>query len=464
LIHFYKRKSVCDSSIDMHIPGLTGDLLKLYNVILLGISFCLVFAGFNTMNAIQTLVYESAKDPDSGGYVEGYSGNGLWSLAVIYMAFTFSNVISPSLVALMGPRVTLFVGAWTYVLFTAQLVILQTELLYITAAIVGLGSAITWTAQGNFLALNSDEKTITRNSGIFWALFASSGFLGNIFVYFKFAGQSSIDAETRTFVGALLIGLSSLGALTIGLLRPAPKQTTDSTNDRGVIQALKESGKLFITRDMLLLSFTFFFTGIQLNIWSAVYATCIGFTHGFGESRKGLATISGMFVSFGEVIGGLVFGIFGNRFVKKGKWPVVVAGCLVTLLAYAFAFINLPKEAPMGETTPDQTSIIESNKYLAITTSFLLGLSDACFNTQILALLGGSFKSQSVSAFAIWKFMQALASSIAFWYSPLLNLYWHLLIATIFAVIGTATFCFVEWDKTRQSRNTEDNTTSAKQT
>ena len=49
--------------------------------------------------------------------------------------------------------------------------------------------------------------------------------------------QSSIDAETRTFVGALLIGLSSLGALTIGLLRPASKQTTDSTNDRGVIQA-----------------------------------------------------------------------------------------------------------------------------------------------------------------------------------------------------------------------------------
>ena len=42
-----------EAAEDMHIPGLTGDLLKLYNVILLGISFCLVFAGFNTMNAIQ---------------------------------------------------------------------------------------------------------------------------------------------------------------------------------------------------------------------------------------------------------------------------------------------------------------------------------------------------------------------------------------------------------------------------
>ena len=62
------------------------------------------------------------------------------------------------------------------------------------------------------------------------------------------------------------------------------------------LQALKDAGKLLITRDMVFLAFTFFFTGLQLNIWSAVYNTCIGFTTNFGDERKGLAVISGIFI------------------------------------------------------------------------------------------------------------------------------------------------------------------------
>ena len=30
--------------------------------------------------------------------------------------------------------------------------------------------SVLWTGQGNFLTVNSDSETISRNSGIFWAL------------------------------------------------------------------------------------------------------------------------------------------------------------------------------------------------------------------------------------------------------------------------------------------------------
>ena len=45
--------------------------------------------------------------------------------------------------------------------------------LYSGSVLIGVGAAVIWTAQGNFLTLNSSSDTIGRNSGIFWALFQS---------------------------------------------------------------------------------------------------------------------------------------------------------------------------------------------------------------------------------------------------------------------------------------------------
>jgi hypothetical protein len=42
---------------------------------------------------------------------------------------------------------------------------------YTVSVLVGIGAAILWTAQGVYLADNSNDSTISRNSGIFWALF-----------------------------------------------------------------------------------------------------------------------------------------------------------------------------------------------------------------------------------------------------------------------------------------------------
>ena len=43
--------------------------IKQFNVVMLGLSFMLLFTGFMTMAGIQTLVFNSAKNPDSGGKV-----------------------------------------------------------------------------------------------------------------------------------------------------------------------------------------------------------------------------------------------------------------------------------------------------------------------------------------------------------------------------------------------------------
>ena len=65
--------------------------VKNYNIFILGIAFMFVFTGFNTMSGIQVtnnvsaslltnyfqaMIFKSATDKNSGGYVDGFHGDG----------------------------------------------------------------------------------------------------------------------------------------------------------------------------------------------------------------------------------------------------------------------------------------------------------------------------------------------------------------------------------------------------
>ena len=173
-------------------------------------------------------------------------------------------------------------------------------------------------------------------------------------IIFIFEGKDKIDDATRNTVGVVLLSVTCAGIVCMFFLRrPSPRSsdTGEASESRSSpAQALRESFRLFLTKDMLLLCITFFYTGINLNIWSAVYGTSIGFTKAFPD-RKGLATISGMLVSVGEIAGGLVFGILGKVFVRRGRDPIVVLGFVLSMTAYFLAFINLPNMSPIEETS-----------------------------------------------------------------------------------------------------------------
>ena len=77
---------------------------------------------------------------------------------------------------------------------------------------------VTLLTLGNFLTLNSDQATMERNSGLFWAMLQCSLLIGNTFVYFQFQGLEDIDEKTRTTV-----------RISINLLsRSSPDPTTNS--------------------------------------------------------------------------------------------------------------------------------------------------------------------------------------------------------------------------------------------
>lgn len=149
----------------------------------------------------------------------------------------------------------------------------------------------------------------------------------------------------------------------------------------------------------------FFITGLALSFFSGVYGASIGFTNAIGRSAKQLVGLNGVFLGVGEVLGGVAFGLLGKRSAKWGRDPIVIIGFIIHIISYFLVFMNLPDVAVFGDT--DEVAYFNPPiPSVAMLCSFLLGLGDACFNTQIYSMLGGVFAKNSAEAFSIFKFSQ----------------------------------------------------------
>ncbi|GIZ02009.1 UNC93-like protein MFSD11 [Caerostris extrusa] len=372
-------------------------------------------------------------------------------LAIVYAVFALSNWLAPSIIIAIGPKVSMLLGGISYSLFIANFFFAETWALYLASTIIGFGASLFWTGQGNFLTINSDSDTMSRNSGVFWALLQCSLLFGNIFVYFKFQGKSEIDKETRFVVFGVLLGVSLAGLALMCCLRSSKRRSVTVTDNSSsspessstVITEFKKAVFLLKTKKMFLLAITFLYTGFELSFFSGVYGTCIGFTKRFGSDAAKYVGISGICIGAGENYGA-VFGLLGKKTNKYGRDPVILLGYVFHMVTFFLVFINLPAKAPLHETM--QPAFINSSVALAMFCAFGLGFGDACYNTQIYSILGSIYSEDSAPAFALFKFFSQLQLPLPF-YSSALELPYQLFILVIFGTLGTFTFWLVEWSE-----------------
>ncbi|KAM9044766.1 UNC93-like protein MFSD11 isoform 2-T4 [Megaptera novaeangliae] len=279
----------------------------------------------------------------------------------------------------------------------------------------------------------------------------------------EFSGHSyNLESDRRTVFIALTV-ISLVGTVLFFLIRKPDSENVlgedESSDDQDLdvnesaqnnmtkaVDAFKKSLKLCVTKEMLLLSVTTAYTGLELTFFSGVYGTCIGAINKFGTEEKSLIGLSGIFIGIGEILGGSLFGLLSknNRF---GRNPVVLLGILVHFIAFYLIFLNMPGDAPIAPVEgTDSSAYIKPSKEVAIFCSFLLGLGDSCFNTQLLSILGFLYSEDSAPAFAVFKFVQSICAAVAFFYSNYLLLHWQLLVMVMFGFFGTVSFFTVEWE------------------
>lgn len=424
---------------------------KFLSINILGIAFMLIFTAFQTMGNIQQTVIKSLKLDDPT-----YYGDGFTSLAIVYGAFAVANWLTPSVISVIGPKVTMIIGGTLYLFFIAGFLLPQTWVLYSTSVLLGIGAALIWTGQGNYLTLCSNSENVSRNSGVFWAELQASFLFGNLFVFFMFQGLDKIDQSTRTMVFIVLLVVGTIGLVLLFFL-PAMKDGDRSSSDDedvgavqkkvqtaalGPLDALKRSVRLFFSVDMALLSVAFFYIGIEFGFLSGVYSTTVGATLRLADS-KSLVGLSGIFIGVGEITGGALFGILGSRTNKYGRDPIILLGFLTQATGFFLIFLNVPDAAPLGDTFDG--AFIDSSAAVAMLCSFLVAFGDACFNTQVYSILAGIYPNDSASAFALFKFTSSVASAASFLYSSHVGLHIQLIIIGILAFAGTLCFWIVEW-------------------
>nr|XP_019949975.1 PREDICTED: UNC93-like protein MFSD11 [Paralichthys olivaceus] len=430
---------------------------RTFNVVILGVGFLFIFTAFTTCGNVEQTVVKSLENAT-------FTGSGYHSLGIIYGIFSFSNLLAPAVVTVIGPKITMFISGLLYSGYIAVFIIPSTWSFYFTSVLIGMGAALLWTAQGHFLVENSEASTINRNTGMFWALLQCSMLFGNLYIYFDWNGRAEISDSSRKNIFLSLLVTSILGTLSFLVLRRSHHEEEMLSEEEGrlllsahtmykhrassAMQDAKSEFKTILqllkTKTILLLSPCMAYSGLELSFYSGVYGTCIGATTQFGLAAKGLIGISGIVVGIGEIVGGGLFGLLckNNRFRRTS---VVFLAMVVHFVAFYLIFLNIPDDAPVVfKTTTQKTPYLTPSVSIALLCSFLLGLGDSCFNTQLYSILGCVYAEHSTPAFAIFKFIQSVFAAVAFFYSGYVLLMWQLLLMVILGFVGTLSFFVVE--------------------
>ncbi len=293
--------------------------------------------------------------------------------------------------------------------------------------------------------------TINRNTGISWVMLSSAGVVGNTISYFVFGESRDITTYQRNMLVSVLLALSSAGVLVQLTTLPMPWAKDIEGNDPdSIVTSLKKAAALFITPKMLLLVVVFLYTGLQSSMGIGVYGPSLGFTMSFKHPLQ-LTGLHGILFFAGGVVAGLSYAQCTHLISRFGRWPIIVLATVMMYWSLTFIILNIPNDAPLGETT-DEAFLIPSNAALALVTSVLLGFVDGCLNVLIMSLLSSIYPEKSGQAFAIFKSVQHLANSVAFFYAGYLNLYWQVSLLAVFALAATIIFVTLDVHTMRQKK------------
>ena len=135
--------------------------------------------------------------------------------------------------SLMSRKYLMLLGGVITACYCAVFIKPIPALLYVFSALSGCGAAFLWIGRGSEFVMNSTKKTLHRNASIFFAMYMSGSFGGNIYVFFAWKGRTIIDQSEQNLLAIIMSGITLLGALSFLLLKNHEEGKTVKQKDVG---------------------------------------------------------------------------------------------------------------------------------------------------------------------------------------------------------------------------------------
>ncbi|KAF6215549.1 hypothetical protein GE061_010305 [Apolygus lucorum] len=226
------------------------------------------------------------------------------------------------------------------------------------------------------------------------------------------------------------------------LRRPKGKMVLPAVSD-SPLAAMKTTLSLFFSREFITLLPSFIYMGFQQSFGWGVYVSTLAFTQRFGTFATQLAPIAAIVYGAGDALGAFMLVVAPKMGYHLTRRYVFWISYVLQTLAVVGIYINIPAQAVFGYT--NESSYIETPMvWLAIVSSFVIGMSDGFYNTQIYPLLANMHPEFGAQTAALYKFTKSMSVAAFFFASTTLNLHFQLLVMIIAGFIGSICFSIVD--------------------
>ncbi|CAJ0955386.1 unnamed protein product, partial [Mesorhabditis belari] len=410
----------------------------LFVVIQQCIGFFFVLAAYNGQIFIVVAVLRNLASDEIYGISDQ---SGYYTSSILCLSFTLSNFLAPPILARIGPKWAMVIGALFYALYMFGFLYLRGWLLYTLALLLGIGSALIWTGNGVNLVRHTPKHHMHRNNGIMWTGLQMALIAGALFLAIVL--QTSDLVSSYQLVYAVFGILALIGAVILACLpKGSGTEKSDGLEEQSTKEVFARTFSLVKTRKMLMLTVVTCFLGAEGVFHSGVYGAALAATTRLQRNEVGIA-YNVLALGLGEIIGGLLFGVGAKTKSPYGRRIVVLMGTVLLVLGFLMSFLFLPVDSPQKKT--DEIAFIEPTLWFSLATAFVFGLGDSCWQTQAYTIAGGIYKDKDAApAFALFQFFQAGSAGICFYISSILNLYWQLGLLSIFAILSTIAFYILQ--------------------
>ncbi|KAJ4456292.1 putative major facilitator superfamily protein [Paratrimastix pyriformis] len=353
----------------MEAPPPKVPFSRYLGVIVIGLGFLFLFSAEQSAENIMTSLYGKT---------------GFTAVACLYFLLGGVSLVAPSISMKIGPRVSILVGSLPYVLFCAANLSNIPILIIVTAGLVGAGGSLMWAAQGRYVVgVCPHPSYLGRFTGLFFMLFSSSNVIGNLIVT-EIRGQYH-----NTFLCFIVLtGVGAFGWLCFFFMPPLSSAAIGRTTPQEGRQA--EDGLVDPVAPCKVQPSSF---------WGGVLPPCAPTEH-----QSTLFIVRGAVYVVVSIVVGRLSDITGRLVMCTVMHVAGLTGSVI-------AFLGV-----------HQSPVSVVMLYIAFV---FFGIFEGCLNTQVFAVFGFIYPTQSDVAVAAYSLIRSLTAGIFLIVGPMLAIEIH---------------------------------------